>query len=723
MASLTTLDRADRLTATGIFILRLAAGMFFLLPGIYKFAQPTDFQQMLLNFPALFQPYLTPLFQLVATLEVVGGVAIILGFNTRFAVLPLVVITVVASAFVVRFDTSSDIRDLSLYAHVMGVGLYSALFLMGSGRWSLDGDRDLVHWFSRRRWGPLSRVFHDVVSGRGRNAGVFLLRASIGFPFLMVFILGLTGGTYQMVLPEDGFIRGLAITVALIGGLSAVTGFGINRMAWVLMALTVVHALLVGIPDAAVSDIGLINLLFHALVLAALFALRLIRLGSDLEVDHILNAEAKNIVVIGGGFAGTELARTLEQGLPRSHRVVMISEENYTTFNPLLAEIVGATVLPAHTVASIRRMLRRSRFIMGRVVDVDMSARRVFYTSEGEDGSIDYEHVVFALGSRANLSLLPGMREHALPFKRLGDALDLRNRVIQQMERADKTDDPEERRHLGHFIVIGGGFSGIEVAGAIHDFLHDAHPHYPRLHDRDLTVSVVHGTDTLLPELPQSLGRFTEKSMRQRSIRLTLQARVQQVEADGVVLDGGTKIRGGTVVNTIGTTPNPLIAQIDVPAERGRIRTEGDMSVEGVPHAWALGDCALVPNALDGALSPPTAQFAIRQGKHLAGNLLRVVRGEPTKLFSYRARGSMASIGHLNGVADLFGIFTVTGLPAWLLWRAYYLSLMPTLVRKTQIFFEWTWSMLFSSDITALRFTRSADVEERSGDQIPAKVA
>lgn len=720
----TTLDRADRLTATGIFWLRLAAGVFFLLPGLYKFIQPADFRTMLTTFPDVIQPYLDPLFLVVAILEVLGGIALILGMGTRLAVIPLIAITVVASAFVVRFDTSSDIRVLSLYAHVMGAGLYAALFFLGSGRWALDGNRDLLHWLGQHRRGALSRLARGVVSGWGRNAGVFLLRASIALPFLMVFLLGTGEGTYQMVLPTNPLLHDIAIAVALLGGLSVLTGFAIRRLAWTLVVLTLIHLVFVGVPDAAVSSIGLINILFHALLLAALYALRLIHLGSDLEVDHILNADAQNVVIIGGGFAGTELAQRLEGRLPRTHRVVLISEENYTTFNPLLAEIVGATVLPAHTVASIRRMLGRSRFIMGQVTHVDTDNRRVIYDSEGTTGEIGYDHVVFALGSRANLDLLPGMAAHAFPFKRLGDALALRNRIIEQMERADQTDDAAERQQLGHFIVIGGGFSGIEVAGAIHDFIREAGRHYPRLHDHDLSVSVIHGTDRPLPELPEPLGQFTARSMAARDISVLLNARVEEVFADGVMLKGGQRLHGATVVNTIGTVPNPLLARIGLPTERGRIPVNPDMSVGPVPGAWALGDCALVPNARDGgALSPPTAQFAIRQGHHLADSINRVVRGEPTRPFAYKARGSMASIGHLNGVADLFGIITLTGLPAWMVWRAYYLSLMPTRVRRLQIFFEWTWSMLFSADITALRFTRSQDADRADTDRMPQKAA
>ena len=278
-------------------------------------------------------------------------------------------------------------------------------------------------------------------------------------------------------------------------------------------------------------------------------------------------------------------------------------------------------------------MLRRSRFILGRVSKIDMSTKQVSYDVDGAPNSIGFEHIVFALGSRANRSLLPGMETHALPFKLIGDALDVRNRVIHQMELADQANDPEERKRLGQFIVIGGGFSGAEVAGAMFDYIHDARKHYPRLKESDLRVTLIHGTDCLLPELPKTLGEYATKSLNERGIDLWLKARVALVDAKGVTLKTGERINGATIINTIGTVANPLIAATGLPTERGRIITQGDMNIDGAPNAWALGDCAMVPDG-KGAMCVPTAQFAVKQGEHLAVNIARSVRGKKTRDFS-----------------------------------------------------------------------------------------
>lgn len=706
------LDKSERITASGIALLRIASGLFFLLPGLYKYFNPADFQAMMANFPEFLQPILPFLFNLVILAEIIGGILLIIGWNSRVATIPLIVITLVAESFVVVNDHDSNMRLLSLSAHFMGAGLYTAITFLGGGRWSLAGRFSLLQALSKRRGGWLNRFAHWAVSGAGRNFGVFLLRASVSIPFIAAFFLGISSSDYSTLLTDNVWIRNTLLVVSLIGGLCMLAGFQVKTMGWVLAALTVLHFATIGLTDAAVSQIGLINLLFHFLILAAVVSLRLIGFGSELEVEHILSQDKRNVVVIGGGFAGTQLVRKLENKLSPDWQVVLISEENYTTFNPMLAEVVGASVLPSHVIAPIRRMVRRTRFISARVTSIDTSDNSVHFEGEDRKGSINFEHVVFAFGSRANMNLVDGMEEHAMPFKLLGDALNLRNRVIQQMEKADLETDPEKRRWMGHFIVIGAGFSGVEVGGAIQDFIRASQKHYPRLHDKDLLVSIIHRRDVPLQEMSQSLGQHTLDQMPKRGVNMLMSSGVKAVDAQGVVLADGERLEGATVISTIGTRPNPLMEQLAVPDERGKILVNPDMSIVDNENYWALGDCALVPNAFDDKLATPTAQFAIREGHQLAANIARKIEGVETKPFNYEARGSMATIGHLNGVAELFGKIRLGGFSAWLVWRGFYLMLMPTFAKKTRIFFEWTWSMLFSPDIINLRFTTTRFVDK-----------
>lgn len=422
----------------------------------------------------------------------------------------------------------------------------------------------------------------------------------------------------------------------------------------------------------------------------------------------------RNIVIVGGGFAGTTLARTLERSLGPEHRVVLVSEESYTTFNPMLAEVVGAAVFPEHVVAPIRQMLgtSRSQFVMGRATGVDFERRRLQATTLAGLREFEFEHLVLAFGTRARLDLVPGLAEHALPLKLVGDALHIRNRVLQRVARIELEQDPLERLRLGHFIVIGGGFSGVEVAGGLVDFLRGALRYYPRVRPQELKVTLLQDAHRLLLELPEPLGLAAARSLAARDIAVRLQARAAQVSAEGVTLVDGEFVAGATVICTIGTRANPFMEQLDLPQERGRIETAHDLSVRGRPGVWAAGDCALVRNG-HGNWAPPTAQFAVAQAKLLARNIVATIEGRPTSSFCHRSRGMMATTGHLKGVA-LVGSMGFSGLPAWLLWRAYYLLLMPTLGRKLRIWVEWTWSMFFPADITHLRFTRTEQADAQA---------
>ena len=444
-----------------------------------------------------------------------------------------------------------------------------------------------------------------------------------------------------------------------------------------------------------------------------------------------IRSESRTIAIVGGGFAGTTLARRLQPRLPPGWRLVLVSEESYTTFNPMLPEVVGAAVFPEHVVAPIREMLRQgatSQFVMGRVSSVDTERRCVRADTLAGVRTIAYDQLVLAFGVRAKLDLIAGFEQHALPLKLVGDAMAIRNRVLQRVARIELEDDPKLRRRLGHFVVVGGGFSGVEVAGALADFLHDALRWYPRVRGDELTVTVIETGARLLAELPEALGLAAARSLQQRGVTVRLETRAVQVDAEGLVLDSDERIESATVIGTIGTQSNPLVQSLGVPLVRGRIVTAPDMSVPGLAGVWAIGDCAYVPNEAargrderaarmhDGAAdapapcAPPTAQFAVAQAHALMPNLIAAIEGAPTRAFGYTAKGMMATTGHRRGVAQI-GRWSFAGLPAWLLWRGYYLLLMPTLGRKLRIWVEWTWSMLFSLDITHLRFTRTDEVD------------
>jgi len=425
----------------------------------------------------------------------------------------------------------------------------------------------------------------------------------------------------------------------------------------------------------------------------------------------------KNLVIIGGGFAGARLAERLEGRLPEEWRVTLLSRENFITYNPLLPEVVSASLLPGHVIAPLRQLARRTRVAMMQVTDIDFAARTVHHLGEGP-GVVHYDELVLACGQGADLSLVKGMAQYALPLKTLGDALFMRNRAIVRLEQAELQPDAELRRWLTSFVVIGGGFSGVEVAGGLMDFLRASRRYYRACGEPSVTL--VHSGDRLLPELSPELGAFAERKMREQGIDVRLGARCARVDDRGITLQSGEIMSVGTVICTIGTAPNPLIAALPLPKQRGRLTVAPDMSVPDAPGVWAIGDCAAVPNARDGAVSPPTAQFAERQARQLADNLVRKARGLPTRPFRYRPIGQLAAIGHNKAVAELVGL-KLAGFVAWLMWRGVYLLKIPTLGRKVRLYLEWNWAMFFPPDISHLGYARTPRAPRPPAADEPAR--
>src|SRR6516165_9216870 len=388
----------------------------------------------------------------------------------------------------------------------------------------------------------------------------------------------------------------------------------------------------------------------------------------------------KNLVIVGGGFAGTKTAQLLEHTLPPDWNLTLVSQENFITFNPLLPEVVGASIMPSHVTAPHRQMIHCSHVCMAQVTEIDVAAKRVHYLGEGP-GSFRYDELVLACGTNANLDIVRGMSTFALPLKTLGDALFLRNRIIARLEQAELQPDAEQRRWLTSFIVVGGGFSGVETSGELVDFLYASLKYYKRIRREELRIVLLHSGDRLLPELSASLGEFTLRKMRSRGVDVRLGTRAVCVTDRHVELESGELIGGGTVICTIGTQPNSLLDSIPAVKNRGRLVVNSDMSVPGVDGLWAAGDCAAVINSLDGKVCPPTAQFAEAQATQLAANIVAHLAGEPTKPIRFRPRGQLSSIGHNKAVAEVFGL-KLSGFIAWLMWRGLSLLRIPTLARK-----------------------------------------
>lgn len=420
-----------------------------------------------------------------------------------------------------------------------------------------------------------------------------------------------------------------------------------------------------------------------------------------------LLSKPQNLVIIGGGFAGVALAQKLEKTMPKDWEIYLLSKTNFITYNPLLPEVIGASILPGHVQAPIRLMLKRTRIRMVTVDSVDYDSKIIHYHNDRQ-GTLHFDQLVHAAGVQANMDMLPGLREYTLPLKTVGDALHIRNQIIERLEQATIHPDSERRKELTSFVILGGGFSGVETAGELEDFLRSAQRYYKNVDIEDCKVTLIHGTDRILPELPPKLSAKTLANFTKRNINVMLNERAATVEKEKVLLKSGKVINGATIICTIGTSPNAFTGRGTLPSERGKLVTQPDMSVDAYAGLWAMGDCALVPNQKSGLPCPPTAQFANQQAKVLAKNIVAKTNNEPTTPFAYKPVGMLASIGHNKAVAQIFGM-QFSGIIGFMMWRGVYLLKVPTLARKVRLFLEWNWAMFFPPDIAHLGFKRSSD--------------
>lgn len=410
----------------------------------------------------------------------------------------------------------------------------------------------------------------------------------------------------------------------------------------------------------------------------------------------------KRIVIIGGGFGGVKCAKTLRQHLRAGDaEVVLFNKENHLVFSPLLADAVGSSLNLQDVVVPLRQLLPGVQCRTEEVTGIDLRANRIEFGGENGPQHLPYDQLVIASGNISNLNVVPGMADHAFPLKTVGDAAVLRTHILEQLEKAEVCADEARRRWHLSFIVVGGGYSGVETAGEINDLIRSSRKFFSNIREEDCQVTLIHSRDQLLPEISPSLREFARDEMFKAGVKILLNTRVVLATGEGVGLADGF-VSGGTVVCTIGSTTAPVIERLDTLKEKGRILTAPDMRLRGSSNVWAIGDCANIINAHDGLPSPPTGQFAERQGRQCAQNILRVMHGEATRPFSFRVLGQLCSIGGHSAVAEMFG-FKLSGFLAWFTWRGVYLFKLPAWSRRIQVGFDWAWLVLFPRDLSHIK--------------------
>src|SRR5271156_1971099 len=427
---------------------------------------------------------------------------------------------------------------------------------------------------------------------------------------------------------------------------------------------------------------------------------------SRLQVPSV----TKRIVILGGGFGGMRTAECLEERLraDRSVFITLVSDTNALLFTPMLAEVAGSSLEPSHISAPLRSSLHRTEFIRGSAGAIDIEQRRVILRADhGTDPprEIQFDHLVLALGSVSNYFGMANVQSFAFGFKTLLDAIRIRNHVIEMFELADRESEPSHRQELLTFVIAGGGFAGVELAGALNDFAHGILADYPKLHSEELSIVLVHAGDRILPELSESLARYAQQKMEARGVRFRLDTRLTDAQR-GVVILSDSEIRAMTLVWTAGTTPNPLLTLLPVDRDkRGAVIVDDTLAVKNHKGLWALGDCASASNGKTGKMCPPTAQFAIRQAEVLAKNIHAHLEGRQPRTFHFNSLGALCVVGHQTACAELTIPFMRTkslrfsGLLAWLMWRGIYLSKLPGIERKIRVLMDWTAELFFPRDI------------------------
>jgi len=413
----------------------------------------------------------------------------------------------------------------------------------------------------------------------------------------------------------------------------------------------------------------------------------------------------KRILVVGGGFGGMYAARGLEKKLPAGvAEIVLVNPENFMLYTPLLPEAASGTIEPRHVVVPLRRVLRRTRLIIGTAtgIDVDQHTCEV-KPPEGQVRSFAWDYLVLASGSVARLLPIPGLAEHARGFKTLPEGIYLRNHVLQQLELADATDAAEERRTRCTFVVVGAGYAGTELVAELHSLTTRALKAYPGLRPRDIRWILVDAAPQIMPELGGDLGRAALRTLRERGIEVWLETQVKEVGPDWVRLSDGDEIPTRTFVWTAGVRPNPMIARIGLPTDdRGRLLVDEYLRVRGREDVFALGDVARVPDpAVPSGFAPPTAQHALREAKVCAANVAASLGEGHARPFRFRGLGLLVNLGEYKGVGRALGV-PLSGFLAWFVTRSYHLAAMPSWGRRLRVALDWTIALGFPRDIAEL---------------------
>jgi NADH dehydrogenase len=463
---------------------------------------------------------------------------------------------------------------------------------------------------------------------------------------------------------------------------------------------------------------------------------RIDSLQKHLDLVHgTMPIQRKRILILGGGFAGIEVLRRLQNAFEDDVEIdiTLVSRDNFFLFTPMLPEVSSGMIETRHIVTPIRAFCKRARFYEANVDSIDLENKQVIITKAIGDPMnpvhlnkhiLNYDYLVIGLGGETNFFGMKDLERNAFTLKTLEDAVILRNHVISMLEQADlehenndEDDDQHLRKSLVTFVVVGGGFGGVEAVGELNTLVRDSIGAFYHNIDvkKHVRVILVNAGERILPEVSEGLSEFALQKLRESGVEVVLNKRLATYTNGQAKLNDGTLIPTFTLIWAGGVTPSKLIENLSCEHDkRGRIIVNNYLQVHKYDRVFALGDCASITDPHTKKPYPPTAQHAIREGKVAAKNLISIIKNRREKgevkeekrsgmkIFDYKTKGTMAEIGKRTGVGDILGL-KVHGFVAWWIWRTYYLANLSTIEKKIRVIIDWTIDLFFKRDVTKLK--------------------
>jgi NADH dehydrogenase len=454
-------------------------------------------------------------------------------------------------------------------------------------------------------------------------------------------------------------------------------------------------------------------------------------------INQQIASTSKNIriVILGSGFAAIETLKKLQNQYNNNNNnnnnkfnieIIIISKDNFFLFTPMLPEVFSGMIEPRHIVTPVRDFCKsKTKFYHGTITDIDLKNKTVTMSySIGnyshplyhQEKNLSFDYLVIALGSKTNYFGNTNMEKRSFAMKTINDAFVLRNHIINILEQAViEYENVELRKSLLTFVVVGGGFSGIETVGELNYFVKNTiKNYYKSINPNEVKVILVSAEENILTEVDEDLGIYTKNILEKKGIEFKMNRMANEANLDSIVLRNGEKIYTYTIIWTAEVTLSALIKNLDCEHDRkGMLKVKDNLELEGFSKIYGVGDCAAIidPNSSNGKLYPPTAQNAIKQGQLVAENIIRDIENKIPKKIKYKVKGSMAKIDKRSGVAKI-SHFKFKGFIAWWLWRTFYLSKLPTLKKKIRVVSDWNIESLFKNDVSMIK----GYVEEKSDD-------